>query len=129
MIRDYLAILPPGKFLRFGIVGFVVTLLHVIIAAGLIEADQAGPVVANGIAFLAAALISFTLNARYTFRQEANFRRFIRFLIASVFCGLLSMGIAGGCDSLGWPYQLGILVVVTCVTPISFLLHRLWTYA
>lgn len=129
MIRRYLTSLDSGRFLRFGAIGFSVTLLHVVIAASLIETDLAGPVGANGVAFLAAALTSFVLNARYTFQRQASLRRFCRFLIASVFCSLLSMGIAGGCELLGWPYQLGILIVVCCVTWVSFLLHKLWTYA
>lgn len=136
MLRAVTAALPPaitrgfaGGFARFGVVGVTVTALHVIIAATLIESGRAGPAVANGAAFIVAASASFALNTKYTFRSDVNIVRLSRFFVVAILCGLLSMALAGGCELLGLPYQVGILVVVACVPPLSYLSHRLWTYA
>ena len=110
-------------------VGIIITLLHVAIAATLIETGHAGPAAANGIAFIAAALTSFALNTKYTFRAAASVARLSRFFVVAASCGLLSMALAGACEWLGLPYQIGIAVVVLCVPPVSYLSHRLWTYA
>ena len=128
-LRSLFATLLSSSAPRFGIVGVAVTLLHVIVAAGLIETEQASPAIANGIAFIIATVTAFILHARYTFRQRTSLKRFLRFLTVALFCSFLSAAIAGACEHLGWPYQLGILTVILSVTPISFLLHRQWTYA
>ncbi|MGI9249598.1 MAG: GtrA family protein [Pseudohongiellaceae bacterium] len=117
------------RLLRFGMVGLAVTLLHIIIASSLIETNLAHPAQANGIAFVIAALVSFSLNTRYAFKQSANLKNLLRFLIVLAGCGLLSMGIAGGIEFIGWPYQAGIFVVVLSVPLINFLLLHYWVFA
>ena len=61
-----MSVLP--RLVKFGLIGIGVTAVHVILAASLVELLLAGPAMANGIAFIIAACVSFIANARFTFR-------------------------------------------------------------
>ena len=55
------------RLLRFGIIGIMITLLHVIVAIGLIRAAHAAPALANAIAFAIATSASYIVNTFWSF--------------------------------------------------------------
>ena len=70
-----MSVLP--RLVKFGLIGIGVTAVHVILAASLVELLLAGPAMANGIAFIIAACVSFIANARFTFKTGLDGRSFV----------------------------------------------------
>lgn len=116
------------RLIKFGLTGLGVTATHIVIAAGLVELSISGPAVANGIAFVIAACLSFIANARFTFETRPDHGTFFRFLFVTGACGGLSAGIAGIAESNGFSYWIGIAGVVAVVPLVSFLLHNFWSF-
>ncbi len=117
-----------SRLINFGLIGLGVTAVHVIIAASLIELLLAGPAVANGIAFIIAACVSFIANARFTFKTGLDGRSFVRFLLVTGICGGLSAAIAARVEAQGLDYRIGIAAVVVIVPPLTFLFHNFWSF-
>lgn len=117
-----------SRLINFGLIGIGVTAVHVILATSLIELLFAGPAVANGIAFIIAACVSFIANARFTFKTGLDGRSFVRFVLVTVICGGLSAGIAGGVEAQGLDYRIGIAAVVVIAPPLTFLFHNFWSF-
>ena len=118
-----------GRLIRFGIAGGCVSLLHIVVAVSLVESGMAGAAMANGTAFTIAALTSFLINARFTFHANLASTAFLRFMLITLVCGALSVGLAYFVESAGLDYRIGIAVVAAVVPLISFLLHNFWTFA
>ena len=83
-----------GRLIRFGIAGGCVSLLHIVVAVSLVESGMAGAAMANGTAFTIAALTSFLINARFTFHANLASTAFLRFMLVTLVCGGLSVGLA-----------------------------------
>jgi putative flippase GtrA len=113
---------------RFGIAGLLVTGLHSIIAAGLIETILPRPALANGIAFVTATACSYLLNTYWSFSRTPAPANLLRFLGVSLLGLAVAMSVAGLAAANGLPYWAGIICVVITVPPITFLLHNYWTY-
>lgn len=116
------------KACRFGASGLMVTACHVFMAYSLISHFKASPALANGVAFAISAMISYGLNTLWSFSASASPRNFQRFLIVTIAGCLLASLIARVAEAHGLPYYQGILLIILLVTPITFLLHLLWTY-
>ena len=54
--------------------------------------------------------------------------RLLRFAAVATFCAALAAFLADGVARAGYGLLVGIGVVVAVITPVSFLLHRNWTY-
>lgn len=116
------------RFLRFGITGLCVTGVHAAIAVLLITLVSVTPTLANGLAFIVATLISYTVNTIWSFSATPSRSTLARFLVVSVTgCGL-TMTVAGIADLAGLHYLAGIGCVVLTVPPVTFLMHNYWTY-
>ena len=118
-----------GRLIRFGIAGGCVTLFHIVIVVSLVETGIAGVAMANGTAFTIAAVTSFLINARFTFHASLASTAFLRFMLVTLVCGGLSVGLAYLVESAGLDYRIGIAVVVAVVPLIAFLLHNFWSFA
>lgn len=114
--------------LRFGVTGIGVTALHIAIAAGLIEAFDLLPALANGIAFTVATLTSYLLNTFWSFSQKPVRTNILRFSIVSLLGLSIAMTVAGAAAAAGFSYWIGIAGVVLIVPLVTFLLHAFWTY-
>jgi len=117
-----------GQALRFATVGVLITLLHIAVAFAVIAALGGYPAVGNGVAFVGATLTSYVLNTRWSFAVPLSGESFRRFLTVGVVGLSLSVAISWGAQAMGLSYWAGIAGVVCVVTPVTFLLHRLWTY-
>lgn len=117
-----------SRFVRFGITGIGVTAVHVAVAVSLVEAALTGPAVANGVAFVVAAMVSYIINARFTFRAKLASGPLLRFLLVTGSCGVLSAAIAAFAEARSLDYRAGIVAVVVIVPVLSFLLHNFWSF-
>lgn len=101
------------------------------------------------VAFLVANLWNFQLNRSWTFRSAGRatwLREFRPFLVVGVLAQLIGLGLLTALmhpgswialpvdlldDSTGLRTRLywGQLIVIAAVTPLSFVLHKLWTFS
>jgi putative flippase GtrA len=116
------------RLFRFGLSGLLVTSVHTIIAATLINVGAVSPSLANGVAFAVATLISYVINTAWSFSSPLRGQTLARFVAVSVFGLFAAMLVAHGAQQLGWHYLLGIAAVAITIPPITFLLHSFWTY-
>ena len=113
---------------RFAVTGLLATGVHVAVAALLIELAQRSPPFANGAAFLVATAFSYAMNTLWSFSATPGARSLARFAVVSCVGWTLTVLLSALADRLGLHYLLGIGLVVTGVPPVTFLLHRYWTY-
>lgn len=117
-----------GQFVRFALVGAANTLLYAALAAGFMNFVAEWPVVANSVAYVLCTLCSFALNTFWSFSSTFSRRALLRFSAVSLAGFVLTVAIAQTVHALGGHYALGIAAVVLVVTPLTFSLHRMWTY-
>jgi putative flippase GtrA len=123
----------PGGLLwrqtrRFALSGALVTAFHVVVAASLIRVLQAPPALANAMAFSLATVLSYTVNTLWSFSRPLQGIALIRFAAVSLLGLALTVAIAALAHSHGLSYWAGIAGVVCTVPPVTFLLHKAWTY-
>jgi putative flippase GtrA len=116
------------RAVRFAISGLLVTLLHVCVAGALIEFASLRPTTSNGIAFLAATLVSFALNTSWSFSAAFSRIAFARFLLVSALGLIWAVTVAWLAHVFAFSHWIGILAVAVTTPPITFLLHNFWTY-
>ncbi|WP_374625939.1 GtrA family protein [Pandoraea sp.] len=117
-----------ASLMRFGVAGAVSTAVHVIVAVTLIEMFGAGSVLANAVAFCTATPCSYLLNTLWSFSARVHRTSFARFVPVSIFGLLLTTFVARTVEHLGGSHWVGIAAVVLIVPPVTFVLHRYWTY-
>lgn len=117
------------RIARWALIGLLSTVVHVMTVTALVEALALPPVPANGLAFVVASLFSFRANGRYTFGQAASWPRFVRFLGVALVGLLLAVGASSLAEALQWHYRVGVLLTVLLLPALTYLAHRLWTWA
>ncbi|CAH0447348.1 hypothetical protein LMG10661_03414 [Ralstonia syzygii subsp. syzygii] len=133
VVPDTIARLLPDRativrVFRFGVSGVVATGVHVALAMLLITAFSATQVEANGVAFVCANVCSYLLNALWAFSARPGRDNFLRFFCVSVFGLLLTLAISWAAQKAGANYWTGLAAILMTVPPITFLLHRFWTF-
>lgn len=117
-----------GQVRRFLLSGVLATCVHFVIAASLIENGLAEPAFANAIAFTVATAVSYVVNTLWSFSSELGGPTLARFVLVQLLGVGLAAGVSGTVDFLGLHYVVGIVCVPLFVTPVTYTLHRLWTY-
>jgi putative flippase GtrA len=118
----------PSSFPRFAVVGITATFIHVTVAVALIEWNHWHPGIVNGIAFVVANLFSYAANTRWSFQTRISAGSWYRFVLVSIVAWLLTIAISWSVEAAGWPYLLGILLVVSLIPLLSYIGHRNFTY-
>ena len=113
---------------RFVISGLFVTGLHVMIAVALVRLIAVSAPLANGIAFVFATVFSYTINTLWSFSSPLQGKNLIRFVCVSFIGCALAMGVSGLAAQFSLHYLAGIGLVAIVIPPMTFLLHRFWTY-
>ncbi|VWC91980.1 GtrA family protein [Burkholderia contaminans] len=117
-----------ARLIRFGVSGVGSTALHALIAAATFALFDATPVSANAIAFACSTAFSYLANTLWSFSSPVTWGNFVRFLAVAL-AGLgMTMLLAHATETLGLARAWSIVAVVLCVPPVTFVLHRLWTY-
>ena len=123
------------QYLRFGSVGLVATVVHVLAFVTLIELAATSPLLANLLAFALAVLVSFGGHRRWTFRPEAAGPRhpkaaLLKFiLVALLGLTLNSLAVYLITELLDLSYRYALLVMIGIVPLIVFLLSKHWVFA
>lgn len=115
---------------RFVVTGVLATALHAttVMLMVLLIVPPPTQVVANGCAFVVANLFSYVTNSLWSFAAPLHGKRYARFLAVSGIGFAGTLLVAGLAEWLGLSPAAGILLVVCVMTPISFTLHRGWTF-
>ena len=83
---------------------------------------------ANGLAYLFSAAYSFCLNAIFTFKQAFELSRLVKFLTASLFLSFCASLITSIILFLGFQYWISLMVVIFGLPPLSFFIHKYWSF-
>lgn len=115
----------------FAAVGVAATAVHVVVALATRELVGLSPMQANFVAYLCAVGVSYFGNARLTFLKPARHApQFVRFVVVSLGGLAANQAITWLLvNRLGWPFWLGLAVVVVVVPGLSFVAARLWAFA
>lgn len=113
---------------RFAVSGLLATGLHALVAVGLIESFAISAPLANGIAFLVATIFSYAANTLWSFSSALHGRNLFRFICVSIIGGGLAVSVSALAAHYNLHYLVGIGIVAATVPPVTFLLHRFWTY-
>lgn len=117
-----------GRFVRFCCVGLGNTGVHLGVVLMLVEWGGVAPPLANALAFACANMVSYALNARWTFRHRASVAQYLKFFAVS----LVGLGIswASVLMALRWQahYVVGVLVSVVLVALVGYALNRYFVF-
>jgi putative flippase GtrA len=119
-----------GQFLRFAVTGVVATAVHVAGFAFWYEWIGLLPEPANALAFVAAFLTAYALNAHWTFgRADRAASRIVRYFGVAVVGLLLNSGIISlVVRVLGLSPYLGLAAGLVLVPPLTFWMTRTWVF-
>ena len=119
-----------GQLIRFGGVGGMATLVHVIVAMFMRGTFELSPLQANFAGFASALLLSYVGHARCTFGVGLNQRfQFLRFL----FVGLIALATSSGTVwlldiGLGLDFGIAMAAVAVLVPAVTYLAMRFWVF-
>jgi len=116
---------------RFGAVGLLATVVHVVVAIMLVELTGLPVFWANIGAFAAAVIISYAGNHRWTFACDgAHARYFPRFVsIAALGLALGQVIVWAIAEHGGRDYRLAVLTVALVVPAFGFVASRVFVFA
>lgn len=123
-----------NQFLKFGIIGFINTVLSYGITNGGYYLLGLHEQVANIIAFVITVFISFMLNSKFVFNDEKEERSFLKSLIrvyaAYSTTGLFLTAILLYIEEqiLGIPHYIATLMNLVITVPTNFILNKFWAY-
>ena len=117
------------EFIRFGLVGVANTMVHAGIVIALMEALAPPAFLANGVAFVFANLMSYSLNSRFTFKIPVSFLGYRRFLLVSLVSLALTLLITLVVEYLGWHYGVGLIMVILVVPVLNYMVMKVWAFA
>jgi putative flippase GtrA len=113
---------------RFAVSGVFVTAMHFAIALLLIERAGTAPAIGNGIAFMIATGVSYVINTTWSFSTQLGTGTLIKFMLVSGAGLVVAASVSWLADQHGLSHIAGIFLVACTVPPVTFMLHRLWTY-
>jgi putative flippase GtrA len=117
------------QVLRFAVTGVGATAVHVCVVYVLVLGVALSYAGANLVASVTAAVFSYVVNALWSFEQRVRASNAWRFTAVSAVSALLASAIGGVAEASGWTPSAAIAAVVAIVTPLTFLMHRTWTFA
>lgn len=116
--------LPPA--IRFLLVGGVATLVHMLVAAGiLLVRPDVSAFVANAGAFACAFLVSFVGHRHFTFARPGSLWRF---LVVALGGFALNNAILAVALALSVPKLVAVVVATACVPVLTYLASSLWAF-
>lgn len=116
------------RLFRFGISGICSTAINTLVASAMFALFDASPVAANAVAFVIATVFSYLANTLWSFSATVQWSNLIRFLAVAAAGLIETMMLAHGTEALNLAAGWSIVAVVLFVPPVTFVLHRLWTY-
>ena len=119
------------RFVRFGAVGVIATLVHIVVFCVLAEAFYVPPVVAAAPSFVLATLVSYGLNRIWTFSSHGDHRaQLIKYFVVALLGLALNMAITYVVvDILHQWYGIALFLVVSVLPILTYSLNHRWTFA
>jgi putative flippase GtrA len=119
-----------GKVLRFGVSGGLATAVHVSVFVAVVEWLGVRAVVAAGVAFTVALLVSYGMNYHWTFSASGPHRVMLpRFVMVAVLGLLLNLGITYAMvDMAGYWYGYALMLIVLIVPLMTFIFSQRWVF-
>lgn len=115
---------------RFGIVGLFATITHFVVLTSMLSLVQAGPVIANTVAYVLALGVSFLGHHFWTFRASAPLLpTFLRFFGVSVFAFLTStLILVFLIQKIKMSDPVAAFLSIAAVPIITFAASRVWVF-
>ncbi len=120
--------IPWQQLGRFGVTGVLATATHVLVVFLFLRFIAYNPPLANGIAFCVATAGSFVLHSKWSFARPMGGTTFAKFLTVSLLGCALTVIVSAIADAHGYSPAVGVACVVLTVPPLTYVLHRSWTY-
>jgi putative flippase GtrA len=119
-----------GKLARFGGVGVLATIVHILVALAARNAFGLAPLLANFVGFGVAFLVSYIGHERFTFgASETALPQFLRFLFVAVFGLAVSTSTVWLIDiKLGLGFTFAMISVGVLVPAATFVALRFWAF-
>ena len=117
------------QFIRFCVSGCGATIFHTAVVFATVHGAGLSAALANFCAFLVAAIFSYAVNTLWSFKSALTKLNAVRFFFSTSICAVMAAAIASAMDRAGFSLLTGIFAVVVLLTPLSFLLHKHWTFA
>lgn len=118
------------KVFRYATVGALGTAIHLAVTVGFVELGGAEPVSASAAGFIAALIVSYFVNHRWTFESTRRHRTaFVRYTAVSALgLAVNSIIMYLAVHVFGLWYVIGQMLVVAVVPPLNFVLNRSWSF-
>lgn len=119
-----------ATMLRFAVSGGLATSVHVSVFVTLVEWLGVRAVVAAGVAFVVALLVSYGMNYHWTFSASGPHRVMLpRFAMVAVLGLMMNLGITYAVvDMAGYWYGYALMLVVLLVPLMTFIFSRRWVF-
>lgn len=119
-----------NQFLLFATVGTVATAVQYLTLILLVQFAHWTPVLASTVGFSLGAVITYTLNYKFTFRSRAKHRKSLtKFLIVAPTGALINMAIMWlGVEFAQLIYIVAQVLATGVVMIFNFTLSRIWTF-
>lgn len=114
---------------KFSVVGAGSTALHIFSVWALLTFTEITVATANIYAFCIATVFSYLLNTSWSFSSTRSMERFKRFIMVAVFGLCLTATVSLVSQAMNLSALVNTALVIVTVTPVSFLLHRNFTYS
>ncbi len=116
------------RFVIFGVIGVVNTFIHGSSVIAFVEILSFNPVVANIIAFFTSNVLSYFMNAKWTFLVIPSMSNYLKFLIASTSSLILTVTLATLAEYMRWHYLIGLLLIIVISPLVTYFIYKLWVF-
>ena len=114
------------QFFRYVMVGGLAFLIHMLVAYMYLYYVEYSLFLSNTIAFFVAFAYSYSYQTLYVFRRKISLINLAKFLIVQLIMITAAMLII---DNISiYNYYIKTVFILIIITPISFLLHKFWTF-
>ncbi len=121
-----------SPIIKYGIVGLLGTALHFALLVALVEWGGLHPIVGSALGFIGVLLVSYVLNAKWTFTdspRQSAMKQFVKYTLVSL-SGLTlnTLVMYAAIEWMHLPYLLGQCIITVLVPLHNYVLNRYWTF-
>lgn len=119
-----------GRFIRFGIIGVLASLMYAGVTFFIVEMGVGNPIMATIVGQLCAALISYFGHQRYSFAVASTHKIFAwRFLVVFGLTFAMNVGVTWLLtENFGISHRVTIVVVTVLIPVTNYFCNRFWVF-
>lgn len=114
------------KLLKYGILGIIATLIHMLLAFALLHFYNVHLFASNFFGFLVAFLFSYTMQSLYVFEHQLHPKKALRYFLVQLSALLIAYFFSLLFEAAN-PY-IKTLVIIFILPLVTFLIHHFWTF-